>query len=555
MTPGQTNVVETKLVLTVDGSRGVSGARAVTQELNGVNRAAQEAQKNLSRMSMSQRAAQGSDGFYRFEGDTPYGVQGPSGMSKAQASRRSYPGATSGPPMPGQWQTGGTSRGGGAGGGELDPKVMNGVVIAFTAIIDAADKLAHAMDRAAVTSSPGGARLSRSQQRWMSGIEGIGEVPLAGRFFRAGGNLAEVSAFDSVAGQRMVRAIGGDPNVRRDARERAYQSQVDLASVDANYAFDSKQGDMRRQAAALGLDAGMSREIANQARARAPGYQRAYLDDPSLAAALAGQDAANVRRQYAARAVGSAEGEYAMAGDRVRGEQQRLALVKGNVDPWNTAFGSLSPTAGFRNTAEKSEVMAAELRLANALKDQEAALNRLKEAGVNLTRQDAEARKASLDVQRAQLTVLEKGQGQATSYAGTSQWDRSNIIMVAKKAKANPRSLTPEEWQLLSSNPVTAQYAAKLAAKVFFDDPGFNELRGVTGQSDLTGRFNEIEKLQLSIQTQFVLDEAAYKQQLSDSFGKFMEDLKKIQREELQNQIRIVKEQVGQSRDQQKAGG
>src|SRR5262245_33447520 len=113
--PGQTNVVEAVIRYRLDAGQASAGTKALQRDVQQLDRAAQEAQKSLSRMSQAERAAQGQGGVYGVQWN--YGTMGATqGQSKAQAyygqNFRPTP-----PPLPGNRYSPAMPGGGGGGGG------------------------------------------------------------------------------------------------------------------------------------------------------------------------------------------------------------------------------------------------------------------------------------------------------------------------------------------------------------------------------------------------------------------------------------------------------
>src|SRR5262245_15959294 len=82
--PGQPNVVEAVIRYRLDSQQASAGTKALQRDVQQLDRAAQEAQKSLNRMSSAEKAAQSQGGIYGVQWN--YGTMSPAtGQSKAQA--------------------------------------------------------------------------------------------------------------------------------------------------------------------------------------------------------------------------------------------------------------------------------------------------------------------------------------------------------------------------------------------------------------------------------------------------------------------------------------
>jgi hypothetical protein len=559
----QSNTVEFRLQMKGDASQASAAVRGLTQDTQRLSQTALAAERDLARMNQSARTG----GYGPPQAGQRYGLSAPTGTSAAHAYAGSYQ-----PAMP-TWQPGayagprggtpaGMPRPGGGADGVGDLIKVGMIAGAVTKVVEALDRFAHGLDRAAVTTGPGGQRLTSGAGYRLAATDAYTSLP----FTQTIGNIHDWYATSDFPGnQAYQRMFGMRTGEREHYREALYQSQVEEATQGPRW-------DMQRRLTEVGREARGYRQAAHGSAATAAAmrgglaeYAADYELYPELAGARLGVRGATAGVDEAKKVLAGAQAEAAQRVNEAElaGARRDRERAAANREAWRTPTAGLYPTDKFADQGARQGLMNAEAEAAEKAKRAQDALNIAKKAGLDLAEKQAALAKATADEAQAKLATNRQNTEQQRSgllgFAGMDYWGQRSVVDVAKKWKEQgPGALLPDEVNLIMPY-LTPKNQQKLVEATLNNSSGqnFNQAQGYLGQDTLEQLRQQAfdpkdPEAGLIYKAQFKLtvDDALIKAQLADFFQGIGAKIQEMIRAEGRATISRVEEML----QMQKAG-
>lgn len=537
--------LETRLVFTTDASRATPELRRLQDQVKGVDRAAQEARKNLERMPPGQRP-----------GQQTYAVQGPSGASISHAaamsvSRGGYtgyaPGAGAYQPIHMQPTGGPRSAPGGDGiGAEVVglaafKKLLGPIALAvaavktFTAAMEGASKaISQSHNPLGIDDRP----MSGIGQQVRPWFDAANNVPLLGPLTRA---LAQ----NRDKGQEM-----GEAAMRQTLAERA------MAQQPIRFEAEAAQADLLRRGRGLRWDAVMGADFARAPRhpgvfGNAMDAIRSPAERDAISAidwARANVDRAKVADRFATSDVDTQQGRL----NAERAKLNAMPAISSNDIEAVSQSAALNPGAVARLSAAIAERKQQENVVMEETKRLGEALNRNQETRLNLAQKEHEMATKKTDQMKVQLSLLDqelqKGKGQAAEFGMTNLSDRRSLFETMKEAKEKGfAAISEAQRRQLAGSSATAGWANEQAEILGQSDPYLKAIREMTGQTDLGNLKKRVVELREKVEIKVINDEAATKKAVEEAFTAFEERLKKTINDTMEGKMRVLNlDRIGQ---------
>jgi hypothetical protein len=399
------------------------------------------------------------------------------------------------------------------------------IVTVLHQAVDALQNFVRNLDSASVRLTPGGSRLSASNQTRFGLTGSLASLPGA----RTGAELAEFAMGDTLLGMNVSsRVFGLNPTWRQSAIESQFQAQRRLAAVGPEGEAFGTIEDMMRRNRSLGFSADSASAFA-AAQSRMSVAE--FHSDPGLAMARqaarrSGLGVTESERLRNAAAVDVGNARTAVTVARFRRD---AALGASNED--DTVFGSISPTARRRDQTSRATILEAELRLQRSITEEINATKRLEEASLMNSQRILENKRAQLEVSKAELAQDDRKRGGVVNMALMDPMQRTSMVRSLQRL-ASGQDVSRDELQMLASFGPTAKFTQDKIFEKYHNNPEVAQLFEAMKQ---TGPMSPRARKELEIKTFFDLGIAE---------AEATKIAKKISDEMMPNMIKLINDKL-----------